>query len=118
MKTILYIDGFNFYYGARRFGIRWVDPRAIAKVLLPDHEIVRIRYFSALIKPDPLGPIRIVRQRFKKTVGLLNPQKRLSYALQPEVDFYKQIRRGVLEACLFPDSLTDRQGTFHKPHTW
>ncbi|MBE2181298.1 MAG: NYN domain-containing protein [Chthoniobacterales bacterium] len=205
MKTILYIDGFNFYYGMRRFGIRWVDPRAIAKALLPGHDILRIRYFSALIKPDPmdpdkstrqhtylralrtlpeldiqlgaflqsvkkmplfplgtppvkvdvlkteekgsdvnlavallldafddamecavvlsndsdlLEPIRIVRRRFRKTVGLINPQKRLSYALQPEVDFYKQIRRGVLEASQFPDSLTDSQGTFHKPPTW
>jgi hypothetical protein len=63
MKTILYIDGFNFYYGAsRRFGIRWVDPRAIAKALLPGHEILRIRYFSALIKPDPMDPDKSTRQ--------------------------------------------------------
>lgn len=31
MKTILYIDGFNFYYGAaRRFNIRWVNPLKLA----------------------------------------------------------------------------------------
>ena len=28
MKTIIYIDGFNFYYGAcRRFGVKWVNPQ-------------------------------------------------------------------------------------------
>jgi hypothetical protein len=52
MKTILYLDGFNFYYDARRFGVFWIDPR------------------------------------------------------------------GVLEACMLTDTLTDAQGTFHKPHTW
>jgi hypothetical protein len=34
------------------------------------------------------------------------------------VDFYKQIRRGVLEASQFSNPLTDAQGTFHKPPTW
>jgi len=206
MKTIVYIDGFNFYYGAcRMFGIRWVNPYAVCNLLLPGHEIHRVRYFSALIKPDPadpdkttrqhtylralrtlslidihlgvflqsvkkmplfpleqppvmvdvlkteekgadvnlavalmmdafentmdcavvvsndsdlLEPIKIVRRRFQKIVGLINPQKRVSYALEPQVDFYKQIRRGVLEASLFSNPLSDSQGQFHKPPAW
>jgi uncharacterized LabA/DUF88 family protein len=67
---------------------------------------------------DLLEPIKIVRRRFQKIVGLINPQKRVSYALEPQVDFYKQIRRGVLEASLFSKPLSDSQGQFHKPPAW
>lgn len=63
MKTILYIDGFNFYYGAaRRFNVRWVNPLTLAQLLLPDNEIIAIRYFSAIVKPDPSDPSKISRQ--------------------------------------------------------
>ncbi|HEY6802207.1 MAG TPA: NYN domain-containing protein [Pyrinomonadaceae bacterium] len=67
---------------------------------------------------DLLEPIRLVRQDLGLTVGLLNPGKKLSFALTPNVDFVKLIRRGVLMASQFPDELTDRHGTFRKPHTW
>ena len=206
MKTILYIDGFNFYYGAaRRFNIRWVNPLLLAQLLLPGYEISGIRYFSAIIKADPsdpskvsrqhtylralrtlpnidiqlgaflqsvksmpkypltdpvgrvdvlkteekgsdvnlatallldafddamdcavlmtndsdlAGPIRVVRSRFGKKVGLINPQKRPSRVLSSISDFTRQVRRGVLEASQFPDELKDAEGAFHKPPVW
>ena len=206
MKTILYIDGFNFYYGAaRRFNARWVNPLLLAQLLLPDHEIIGLRYFSAIVKADPsdpskisrqhtylralrtlpgidiqmgaflqsvksmprhplsdpvervdvlkteekgsdvnlatallldafdnamdcavlmtndsdlAGPIRVVRSRFDKKVGLINPQKRPSRVLSGISDFTRQVRRGVLEASLFPDQLEDSEGTFHIPPIW
>ncbi|MCC5841824.1 MAG: NYN domain-containing protein [Opitutales bacterium] len=206
MKTILYIDGFNFYYGAcRRFSIRWVNPLKLAQLLLPNCEIARVRYFSAIIKSDPsdpqkvgrqhtylralktlpaidiemgaflqsvksmpryplsdpvekvdvlkteekgsdvniatallldafdnamecavlitndsdlAGPVRVVRSRFAKTVGLINPQKRPSRVLSEIVDFTRQVRRGVLEASQFPNALEDVNGPFHKPPIW
>jgi hypothetical protein len=31
------------------------------------------------------------------------------------VDFFKQIRAGVLVASQFPDVMTDTNGTFHRP---
>lgn len=63
MKTILYIDGFNFYYGAaRRFNVRWVNPLKLSQLLLPDHEIIALRYFSAIVKADPSDPSKINRQ--------------------------------------------------------
>lgn len=67
---------------------------------------------------DLLAPIKIVRNVMKKNVGVLNPHKNSSRAIQPNVDFYKQIRSGVLGASQFPAELTDRVGTFHKPVTW
>ena len=38
--------------------------------------------------------------------------------LAAEVDFCKRIRSGALKASQFPDTLTDAQGTFHKPAGW
>ena len=67
---------------------------------------------------DLLEPIRIARQEFGLTVGLLNPGKRVSMALVPYVDFIKQIRRTVLMASQFPDELQDAKGRFRKPATW
>ena len=206
MKTIVYVDGFNFYYGACRANrVRWVDLHTLVQRLLPGHQIVAIRYFSAEIKSDPrdpdklnrqrlyfralrtlpnldiqlgsflesvkrmvcfpvttpprmvevlrmeekgsdvnlatallldafdrrmecavlvsndsdlLTPILTVRQRFRLKVGILNPQKRPSVVLSRNVDFYKQVRRGVLLASQFPVTLTDANGPFHKPAAW
>ncbi len=79
MKTISYIDGFNFYYGAcRRFGIRWVNPKLLAQLLLPNCEITSVRYFSAIIKSDPSDPQKVGRQhtylRALKTLSAIDIQ--------------------------------------------
>jgi hypothetical protein len=207
VKTRLYIDGFNFYYGCLKDSpFKWLNPAALAALLLPGHTIDAIHYFSAnvtarpgnpdqpirqqtyfralrtlpnltiqlgyfkthavrmpLVSPPPggpgtalvwrtdekgsdvnlatqmlidgfvgaydcavlvtndsdlLGPIRAVRARLGKKVGILNPQKRPARALHGEVDFYKQIRGGVLGASQFATPLSDATGVFHKPATW
>ena len=67
---------------------------------------------------DLLEPIRLVRQELKKTVGVLNPHKNPSRAIQPHVDFYKPIRQGALQQCQLPEMLTDSRGTIRKPASW
>ncbi|HKE57459.1 MAG TPA: NYN domain-containing protein [Pyrinomonadaceae bacterium] len=67
---------------------------------------------------DLLEPIRIIREKLRLTVGLLNPGRRPSLALLPHVDFIKPIRRGVLAASQFPDWLSDTKGRFRKPAAW
>ena len=69
---------------------------------------------------DLLEPIRVVRSEFGKRVGLLNPQrnKRVALDLLPHLDFYKPIRKGVLGASQFPNTIQDRNGTFHRPAGW
>ena len=43
VKTNIYVDGFNLYYGAvRRTPYRWLDIPAMCRKLLPRHEIARI----------------------------------------------------------------------------
>jgi hypothetical protein len=57
LQTIVYIDGFNLYYGAcRAAGRRWLNPLALAQRLLPNDEIVEVAYFTANIKRDPESP--------------------------------------------------------------
>ncbi len=67
---------------------------------------------------DLLEPMRIVKQELNLPVGLVNPHKNPSFDLRKHATFIKQLRKGVLQNSQFPTSLTDQNGTFHKPTTW
>ncbi len=62
MKTNVYIDGFNFYYGCvKGTKYKWVDFLKLCQILLPEDNIHRIRYFTAKVsmsKQDPDQPAR------------------------------------------------------------
>ena len=207
MKTIVYIDAFNLYYGALKgTPYKWLDPMALCQAMIPQNTVARIKYFTArvqarvddpsqpqrqlfyfralqtvpnldiifghylthvtwmpLAKPRPgqnpyvqvikteekgsdvniashlladafdnafecaviisgdsdlRTPVRMVINRFHKSVGVINPQQRACKALQIEARFYKHIREAALQASQFPPVLTDKQGPFHKPPTW
>ena len=51
MRTFLYVDGFNLYYGALKgTPWKWLDlPALFAKVLQPHHDILRVKYFTARV---------------------------------------------------------------------
>jgi uncharacterized LabA/DUF88 family protein len=50
-RTIVYIDGFNLYYGAIRQTprLKWLDIEKYCRLLRPHDDIRVVRYFSALI---------------------------------------------------------------------
>ena len=57
LKTNVYIDGFNLYYGCiRDTPHRWLDIAALCARLLPKNKVHRIRYFTALVTPRPNDP--------------------------------------------------------------
>lgn len=63
MKTNVYIDGFNLYYGALRgSAFKWLDLGALSKNLLPKNTINRIRYFTARVKSSARDPHQDARQ--------------------------------------------------------
>ncbi len=64
-KTIVYVDGFNLYYGALAYspGRKWLDRLALSKRLLTQNDIVQVKYFTALVKPRPNNPGQNVRQQ-------------------------------------------------------
>ena len=64
MKTIVYIDGFNFYYGAvRKTPYKWLDFSRLCHFLLPKNNVVQIKYFTALVIARAADPDKAVRQQ-------------------------------------------------------
>ena len=52
-KVIAYIDGFNLYYRALKgTKYKWLDLEALVKNLMPNHEILKIRHFTAIVKKN------------------------------------------------------------------
>ena len=63
LKTNVYIDGFNFYYGCiKKTPYRWLDLSLLCRRCSPKHQIHRIRYFTALVTPRPSDPEQRTRQ--------------------------------------------------------
>lgn len=96
IRTSVYVDGLNLYYRALRgTPYRWLNVGRLARLLLPKHEIVRIRYFTALVANRPGDPTQAQRQqaylRALRTVPnltihhghLLAKRKRRPLAKQP-----------------------------------
>jgi uncharacterized LabA/DUF88 family protein len=54
MKTIVYVDGFNLYYGAvKGTAYKWLNIYKLCQLLLPKNKIVKIKYFTALVTARP-----------------------------------------------------------------
>lgn len=64
MKTSVYVDGFNLYYGAvKNTPYKWLDLNKLCRLLLPNHQIQKIKYFTALVKPRPNDLLIPIRQQ-------------------------------------------------------
>jgi uncharacterized LabA/DUF88 family protein len=216
MKTYFYVDAFNLYYGALSgTAYRWLDLYTLFSKVFPSHQVARIKYFTARVKPEPADPdkplrqqllfralstipcldiieghflahkvwmplvkptpsdtharvikteekgsdvnlashllldafnknfdcaivvsgdsdlatpIEMVQNHLGKPVGVLLPQlikkggtkqPRRAAKLQGVAKFFRgEIREGVLKASQFPNTLTDKNGTFVKPTGW
>ena len=135
MKTFVYVDAFNLYYGtAKDTPYKWLDLQALCQIMIPKNTLHASSTSQRLLvdafdnafecavivsgDSDLRAPVQIVANRFHKTLGVLNPQKKPCKALQGAAHFYKHIREAALQASQFPAILTDRQGTFHKPSSW
>ena len=64
MRTIVYVDGFNLWYGSlRNTPFKWLDlPLLFKNILQPHHQIIQVRYFTALLKHSRRDPYRSQRQ--------------------------------------------------------
>ena len=63
-RTVVYIDGFNLYYGQLRgTPYKWLDPvRLFQQVLSPNNLIVQVNYFTARVQPTVADPDVHIRQ--------------------------------------------------------
>ena len=64
MKTYVYIDAFNVYFGCvKNTPYKWLDLSKLCTILLPRHQIDRIKYFTAHVKALPSSPDAPRRQQ-------------------------------------------------------
>ena len=64
IRANLYVDGFNLYYRAlRNTPDRWLDLGRLGQLLLPGHQVNRIRYFTARVTSRPGDPTQAQRQQ-------------------------------------------------------
>jgi hypothetical protein len=63
-RTIVYVDGFNLYYGLlRHTPYEWLDLDALCKSLLrPSDQLLAICYYTALVQPLKQDPNQQQRQ--------------------------------------------------------
>jgi hypothetical protein len=64
LRAIVYIDGFNLYYGALKgTPHKWLDLEAFARAITPrQYTVSEIRYFTAKVSALPSNPSIHVRQ--------------------------------------------------------
>ena len=54
MRTIVYVDGFNLYYGALKgTAYKWLDLKALFSSILPGHYFLKIKYYTARVSARP-----------------------------------------------------------------
>lgn len=64
MRTYIYVDGFNLYYGAvKGTAFKWLDISRLCQFLLPKNQITKIKYFTALVTARPGDPDQPNRQQ-------------------------------------------------------
>ena len=71
-RTIVYIDGFNLYYGAvRGSAFKWLNLQRFFQLLRPHDNIVKVHYFTALVDGST-KPNQDVYLRALGTLSLVN----------------------------------------------
>lgn len=64
MKTNVYVDGFNLYYGAvKGTPYKWLDIRKCCELAFAKNEINEVHYCTAIVKDAPWDPQQSLRQR-------------------------------------------------------
>jgi hypothetical protein len=64
MKTNVYVDGFNLYYGAvKDTPYKWLNIRRMCEMAFPKNEIAEVHYCTAIVKDAPWDPEQSLRQQ-------------------------------------------------------
>lgn len=88
-KVIVYIDGYNFYYGLKNGGAKWKRVywldivRFFEHMMLPDQELVEVNYYSArpvddqqaYDNQDELFSANVANPKFKLHLGRYKKKK-------------------------------------------
>lgn len=64
IPSVVYVDGFNLYYGAvKDTAYKWLNLSKMVQYLLPKNQILKIKYFTALVTSRPQDPDQPNRQQ-------------------------------------------------------
>ena len=64
VRTNVYVDGFNLYYGAvKGTPYKWLDIRKYCELAFPKNEIHEVHYCTAIVKDAPWDPQQSLRQQ-------------------------------------------------------
>jgi len=65
LRAIIYIDGFNLYYGALKPNpsLKWMNPRKLVELIFPEVNIRSLKYFTAHVTDRPSDPNQSQRQQ-------------------------------------------------------
>ena len=67
-RSVVYVDGFNLYYGALRGGLhKWLDLEHYFQLLRPADDLELVRYFTALVS----GPSRGDQEIYLRALSTL-----------------------------------------------
>lgn len=57
-RTIVYVDGFNLYYGEMKNSPwKWLDPAELFRNTLgAENDVIKVKYFTARVQPTPKDP--------------------------------------------------------------
>lgn len=80
MRTVVYVDGYNLYYGLlRKTAFKWLDLFALFRdhVLDPQVDLVEVRYYTAPVLgrmcDDPESPQR--QRRYLQALRTMHPER-------------------------------------------
>jgi 6-hydroxy-3-succinoylpyridine 3-monooxygenase len=125
-RTIVYIDGLNFYYGALRgTPHKWLDLEACFRRLRPGDDVRRINYFTAIVEGEArqrqqpylralatLPFVNVVLGKFK-TKQIVCRVPACNYSGRRKFEATEEKRTDVNIALqLLDDALLDRADTF------
>jgi uncharacterized LabA/DUF88 family protein len=77
MRTSIYVDGFNLYFGALKgTPYKWLNIKAMCQGLLnPDNDIRCIKYFSAHVSGSATDPDKAIHQQlYIRALRRMNPE--------------------------------------------
>ena len=81
MRTIVYVDGFNLYYGSLKgTAYKWLDLKALFSSILPGHSIIKIKYYTARVSARPGnsdGPIE--QDAYLRAIKAFIPELEISF---------------------------------------
>ena len=119
-NTIVYIDGYNLYYGLLKgTSYKWLDLARFAKELVGEgHNVMAVKYFTSWVKPHPYDLATVERQNLylqavagtgvvKTTLGFYSKRKKLLPAVEESCKSCPSAEGGFVRAVVLEEERTD-----------